>query len=946
MCSNDEFLASECKRYINQLEIPKGFETETIIITGAVSMTSGYNYAMKQTDAKYKIYLHQDVLLIYRNLLTDMLSIFSQYPDVGMLGVVGNKSLAEDGCPWSDGMWRRIGQLYADLIYKKYETCFSRIHGAYQEAIVLDGLFLATQYDLPWREDLFTGWDFYDCSQALEFWKAGYKVVVPNMKQTWCLHDNDILHLQDYEKYRKVFHKEYHDFYVGWHSKDEAKNVIFQKFRKGDTPFSFPYPPVYKEEHTDYICFTDDKEVHSNFWEIVFLDSLEQQEKIEERLQIYANSKELAPNQIQTKRLFTDQKGIIQIENGKVFSDEGIVTIPELTELPYCSFDKEKFVSTVNEQNQYIYEPNPVYKGGPYNGRELLLTIGVPVSNQIATIDRCLSHLKPLLDAIDSELLVIDTGSTDGTVEVCRSYGARVIEFPWCDNMSAARNQGIYHAKGEWYMSIDDDEWFDDVTEFIKFFQSGMYKKVDMATYIQRSYIHGTGEVYTDNHTMRMARITPELHFEGRIHDCLVTPASYTNGYEFSAFANHYGFVRDDMNKVMKKSKRNIALLIYDVYDMPWDMRYNFQLANEFESMLDWRPAEKLFYRGISVCKELGNVNYGRLHVSNLIATLHNARDIRLFDTVKFLMKEYEYTDAEMAFFHYALMELGILYNHPLEEILENYNSYIKYREDYEKNPVKSNRYTFNGLHVCTNESYRMDANVMAFYTYAKLHKNEEALLFLEKIIPEKMCYQHASFFKGMMAADEPVFLFAIEKLQPTEKELWFKELLDCAMELFDTDDEEKGFSRLSLVVQNICIDKLYVYIQNMWANEAFQEKIKVIQRFVQATDISKFSVQENYFYGNLILNCWKNEQDLETRMELFLLYIDLMGRFAQEYYSQSVLSMETQGIIAGNIRAAYDIYLAVSKTKLESGDIRRIRDALRVFPAFKREIQVLLDVL
>lgn len=52
-------------------------------------------------------------------------------------------------------------------------------------------------------------------------------------------------------------------------------------------------------------------------------------------------------------------------------------------------------------------------------------TIGVPVSNQIETIDRCLSHIKPLLDNLPSELLVVDTGSTDGTIEVCREYGAR-----------------------------------------------------------------------------------------------------------------------------------------------------------------------------------------------------------------------------------------------------------------------------------------------------------------------------------------------------------------------------------------------------------------------------------------------------------------------------------------------------------------------------------------
>lgn len=224
LCSNDSFLANECILYIDQLRHPEHFEIETIVIQEAESMTSGYNAAMAQSDAKYKVYLHQDVLLINRNFITDILSIFSNHPEIGMLGVVGNKSLAEDGAPWSDGMWRRIGEAYIDIIYTKNYSIFSKIAGAYQEAIVLDGLLMVTQYDLPWRDDLFQGWDFYDCSQSVEFWKAGYKVVVPHMDSPWCLHDNDILCMDHYEKWRQVFEKEYKDYYIKWNKK-YAKNL-------------------------------------------------------------------------------------------------------------------------------------------------------------------------------------------------------------------------------------------------------------------------------------------------------------------------------------------------------------------------------------------------------------------------------------------------------------------------------------------------------------------------------------------------------------------------------------------------------------------------------------------------------------------------------------------------------------------------------------------------
>ena len=67
----------------------------------------------------------------------------------------------------------------------------------------------ATQYDIEWREDIFTGWDFYDASQSMEFRKAGYKVIVPYMDKPWVIHDDGFLNLQEYEKYRKIYISEY-----------------------------------------------------------------------------------------------------------------------------------------------------------------------------------------------------------------------------------------------------------------------------------------------------------------------------------------------------------------------------------------------------------------------------------------------------------------------------------------------------------------------------------------------------------------------------------------------------------------------------------------------------------------------------------------------------------------------------------------------------------------
>ena len=74
----------------------------------------------------------------------------------------------------------------------------------------VDGFFMATQYDLPWREDLFSGWHFYDISQCMEFQRAGYKVVIPQQTDAWALHaTGDKILDQEYKRFNHIFLVEY-----------------------------------------------------------------------------------------------------------------------------------------------------------------------------------------------------------------------------------------------------------------------------------------------------------------------------------------------------------------------------------------------------------------------------------------------------------------------------------------------------------------------------------------------------------------------------------------------------------------------------------------------------------------------------------------------------------------------------------------------------------------
>lgn len=211
ICTNDELYESEALYYLNQLIMPEGYIGEILCIKEAVSMCEGYNEGMNGSDAKYKVYLHHDVFIINKNFIGDILKIFNN-KEIGMIGMVGSNQLPEHGIMWYG---KRTGKIYGHSVVRmnRYEEGMT-FNYDYVEVDAVDGLLIATQYDIPWREDLFKGWDFYDVSQSLEFRKKGWKVVIPKMENAWCIHDDGILNFRYYFKYREIFLNEYYNEFI------------------------------------------------------------------------------------------------------------------------------------------------------------------------------------------------------------------------------------------------------------------------------------------------------------------------------------------------------------------------------------------------------------------------------------------------------------------------------------------------------------------------------------------------------------------------------------------------------------------------------------------------------------------------------------------------------------------------------------------------------------
>ncbi len=222
LCSNDETQLAECMLYLSRLHIPEGYETDLVVVQDARSMAAGYNEGMAASDAKYKIYLHQDTFIVEPCFLDRLLKLFRSDKRIGMTGIIGAERLASDGVMWHE---ERCGNFYRleELIRGGYDNIKWQKRGN-REVEAIDGFLMATQYDLPWREDIFQGWDFYDISQCMEFRRAGYRIVVPAQKENWVIHCCGAPCFWNYEEGRRILLEEYPE--IAERDKDR-KRILF-----------------------------------------------------------------------------------------------------------------------------------------------------------------------------------------------------------------------------------------------------------------------------------------------------------------------------------------------------------------------------------------------------------------------------------------------------------------------------------------------------------------------------------------------------------------------------------------------------------------------------------------------------------------------------------------------------------------------------------------------
>jgi tetratricopeptide (TPR) repeat protein len=252
----------------------------------------------------------------------------------------------------------------------------------------------------------------------------------------------------------------------------------------------------------------------------------------------------------------------------------------------------------------------------------LTLSLCMIARDEEQMLPRCLAAVAPAVD----EIVVVDTGSQDATIEIARSFGARVIEHAWADSFAEARNISFEAATGDWLMYLDADEVL--VAE-----DAGRLRALTGRTWCEAFYLFetsfggeaGDGFAVTNN-ALRVFRNRPQYRFEGRVHEQIAhTLPSYAPGriQQTSIRVMHYGYleaVRDSKGKY----QRNVELLRAQVDESPCEPFVHFNLGCEHAAVGDAPSALLEFERAWAmILAEGSGIDYE--YAPPLIARLVNA---------------------------------------------------------------------------------------------------------------------------------------------------------------------------------------------------------------------------------------------------------------------------------------------------------------------------------
>lgn len=228
-----------------------------------------------------------------------------------------------------------------------------------------------------------------------------------------------------------------------------------------------------------------------------------------------------------------------------------------------------------------------------------IISVCMIVKDEEKNLVRCLSSLKPLF-SLPSELIIVDTGSTDRTIEIARKYSQNIYLYKWKGSFSDARNYSLSLVAGEYIFLLDADEEIEgiEIEKLVNEFKTASYKLNNTYTLKLKNYT----DVGLKEHAIitqpRIFKNNLEFYYSGTVHN---QPVFSLPIKHLPIYITHYGYIMTEDIKD-KKFQRTANLLKVELQKNPKNIYYRFQLSTSYAMHGDLKEAlsqVKIYMRSI-----------------------------------------------------------------------------------------------------------------------------------------------------------------------------------------------------------------------------------------------------------------------------------------------------------------------------------------------------------
>ncbi len=297
-----------------------------------------------------------------------------------------------------------------------------------------------------------------------------------------------------------------------------------------------------------------------------------------------------------------------------------------------------------------------------------MLSICMIVRDEEENLERCLLSLERLSEKIASELIIVDTGSTDNTIEIAHKYTEKVFIHPWENDFAAMRNKSIGYAKGNWVLVIDADEQLANPEGII----SCLKDKKITAEYnalllsVKDFPKKSDSSIFFEYLLPRVFKNDGKFKFEGSVHEQPIysEPSYVVNG----ECLYHYGYNSEDKGLIEKKTLRMSSMLLEKLKDNPKDIYYLYQLSATYRM-------GKMYIEGLEYIEKAFNLIPNNEWDNYSYVVKHYVLMLRDLDREDEILKVEEMLKEKMTF--------GIDLAYMIAEIFYKYKKYHQAKKYY-----------------------------------------------------------------------------------------------------------------------------------------------------------------------------------------------------------------------------------------------------------------------